>query len=126
MIFTAKSPTPREIFCKPPNNFLVNDTNLWIESAHDEKFSRVENEEGINFCEINVDAIEEYLNSSSNVTLDVTSLKCTNFDHKPTFYSIIHQYELFCSREALVALTQSFHLLGVLIGGVIAFFMLKK
>lgn len=123
LIFTAKSPTPGEIFCKPPTTgVLINDTDLWIVSAHKEVYSAVEDEETYNFCNIYQNAVSRYLNDSDE---SGNSVECSAFEHRPIFYSIIHQYDLFCTREALVALTQSFHLLGVLIGGIIAFYMLK-
>lgn len=122
LIFTAKSPTPGEIFCKPL--YGVNTTSSWIESAHRKIFNRVENEESYNFCLVNENSYEENFNYSGN--FNHTFVECTDFEHRPTFYSIIHQYALFCSREAHVALSQSFHLLGVLIGGIIAFYMLKR
>jgi hypothetical protein len=102
----------------------VNDTKLWIHSAHKEKFNRVENEKSFDFCYTYENAAEKYLNKSVQLgQSDV--IECHSFEHRPGYFSLIHQYELFCSKEALVALTQSFHLLGVLIGGIIAAYMLK-
>lgn len=124
LIFTAKSPRPGEIFCKPSYGVYIDNTTSWIESAHRKIFNRVENEESYNFCLVNENSFEKDFNYSGNV--NHTFVKCLDFEHRPTFYSIIHQYALFCSREAHVALSQSFHLLGVLIGGIIAFYMLKR
>lgn len=87
-----------------------------------ERFNRVENEQSYDFCRVYADASKSYRNLSVK-TNDL--LPCSVFEQQPIYFSIIHQYELFCSREALVSLTQSFHLLGVLIGGIIAFYMLK-
>lgn len=124
LIFTAKSPTPGEIFCKPSIAVDNENTTSWIESAHRKIFNRVENEESYNFCHVYTNLTEQNFHNTSNV--NGTFVECTDFERIPTFYSIIHQYDLFCSREALVALSQSFHLLGVLIGGIIAFYMLKR
>lgn len=127
LIFTAKSPTPGEIFCKPPGEVRVNDTDKWIKAAHKKIFNRVENEEAFDFCNIKEKAAEKYL--AAEIATDDSNenlVSCSSFEHHPTYFSLIHQYDLFCSREALIALTQSFHLLGVLIGGVIAFNMLKS
>lgn len=87
-------------------------------------FNRVENEKSYDFCQIYDDAEDKYQNQSSDARHG-DLIECSSFEHRPVFISLIHQYELFCSREALVSLTQSFHLLGVLIGGIIAFYMLK-
>lgn len=125
MIFTAKTPPTQEIFCKPPINIPSNSTSLWIKAAHMEKYNRVENEKSYDFCTVYNDSLERYLTHSYDAPDYL--LPCTEFSHilHRTYISIINQYELFCSREALLALTQSFHLLGVLIGGIIANYMLK-
>lgn len=124
LIFTARSPTPGEIFCRPSDGMDIENTTSWIESAHKKKFNRVENEESYDFCLVNGNVVEENYNYSGieNYTL----VECEDFEHRPIFYSIIHQYGLICSREAHIALSQSFHLLGVLIGGIISFYMLKR
>lgn len=123
LIFTAKSPLPGEIFCRPGVN--IENTTTWIQSAHRKIFNKVENEESYNFCHVYENTTTgESFNYSGNV--NQTFVECSDFVHRPTFYSIIHQYGLICSREAHVALSQSFHLLGVLIGGIIAFYLLKR
>lgn len=124
LIFTAQSPTTGEIFCAPPPDLFVNDTLRWISVAHEERFSRVENEESYNYCSVYEDAAQKYLDPEEEHNL-TDLVPCRRFEHRPTFYSLIHQYELFCSRRALVALTQTFHLLGVLVGGIITHFLLK-
>ncbi|KAG5671767.1 hypothetical protein PVAND_001945 [Polypedilum vanderplanki] len=125
LIFTAKSPPAGEIFCAPPSN-ISNDFSVsqWIKAAHKEKFNRVENEKSYDFCTIYNDSVSRYLDHSYSEPNYL--MKCTEFEERPSYISIITQYQLFCSREALVALTQSFHLLGVLIGGIIANYMLKS
>lgn len=115
---------PGEIYCKPPLKIEVNNTNLWVALAHDKVYSRIENEQFYDYCNVHDSAEDRYLNSS--IESNITSLHaCSEFEHKPIYYSLIHQYELQCSRGALISLTQSFHLLGVLIGGIVAFYLLK-
>lgn len=114
------------MFCRPPDTVQLNETDSWIKSAHKEKFNRVENEMSYDFCRVYKNAVDNYLNNSMDEN-DLNELDaCSNYEHRPVYFSLIHQYELFCEREALVSLTQSFHLLGVLIGGIVAFYMLKK
>lgn len=113
---------PGEIFCKP--QMEINDTRKWIQSAHKERFNRVENEKSYDFCRFYGNAAETYLNETISKTGSL--FPCASFEHRSIYHSLIHQYELFCKREALVPLTQSFHLLGVLIGGIIAHYMLKR
>lgn len=101
----------------------INSTDSWIKLVHPEKFNRVENEDSYDFCLINQ---KYFSDSATNITHNKGDFaSCSRFEHHPIYFSLIHQYELFCSREPLVALTQSFHLLGVLIGGIIAHYLLK-
>lgn len=100
-----------------------NNTNLWITLAHETTFNRIENEVSYDFCAVHENAANKYFNNSFE---DGDVIPCKSFEYRPIYYSLILQYELFCSREALVALTQSFHLLGVLLGGLIATEMLKR
>lgn len=121
LIFTAKSPLPGEIFCN--SGTIIDNANWWIKSAHKPRFNRIENEESYNFCSIYEDASEKYENFTAFSSAEL--IPCRQFEVHPRYESIITQYQLFCQREALVSLTQSFHLLGVLIGGIIAYYMLK-
>ncbi|XP_070493858.1 organic cation transporter-like protein [Chironomus tepperi] len=125
LIYTAKTPPAGEIFCKPPIDIPSNATSLWIKAAHKERYNRIEDEASYDFCNKYNNSLERYLTSSYDAPDYL--LPCTEFSHilDRTYISIINQYELFCSRDALLALTQSFHLLGVLIGGIIANYMLK-
>lgn len=123
LIFTAKSPTSEEIYCKPSHNVDVENVTLWIRSVHRKIFNRIENEESFNYCLVSENVTRQSLNFDNS---NHTFVECSEFEHLPTFYSIIHQYGLICSREALVALSQSFHLFGVLLGGIVAFYMLKR
>ncbi|KAG4079449.1 hypothetical protein HA402_005146 [Bradysia odoriphaga] len=122
LIFTARTPTSEEIYCKP--SYEVKNITAWIEAAHRKRFNKIENEESINFCLVKKNVTDEIDLNSENVTH--TFVECAGFEHRPTFHSIIHEYGLICSREALVALSQSVHLFGVLLGGLIAFYMLKS
>lgn len=127
LIFTAKSPTPGDVYCSPPDEINVDDTKLWINSAHKPTYSRVEDEQSYNFCFIYENAAEKYLNQSKLIdSVESNSVPCDDFRHQPIYESIITQYDLFCEREALVSLTQTFHLLGVLVGGIIGYYLLKR
>lgn len=55
-----------------------------------------------------------------------SSLPCEHVEHRTDYKSLISQFDLICSRRVLVALTQSFHALGALIGGLMAYSALKK
>lgn len=118
---------PGEIYCAPPDELDVDDAKLWIQAAHRETYNRVEDEESYDLCSIYENAADKYLNQSKSIdSAGNNLLPCESFRHQPIYESIITRYDLFCEREALVSLTQSFHLLGVLIGGIIAYYLLKK
>ncbi|KAH8250183.1 hypothetical protein KR026_007095, partial [Drosophila bipectinata] len=53
------------------------------------------------------------------------SLPCEHVEHTSDYKSLITQFDLICSRRVLVAMTQSFHALGALIGGLMAYSALK-
>lgn len=127
LIFTAKSPPPGEIFCEPPDEIDLSDTGSWIKVAHKKTFNEAENEETYDFCHVDKNASYKFQHANTSFARKHRDfVSCEKFEHQPTFYSLIHQYETFCDKEALVPLTQSFHLLGVLVGGIIAYYMLKK
>lgn len=127
MIFTAKSPPPGEIFCAPPDEIDLNNTSSWIKVAHKKVFNEAENEEAYDFCQVDKNASATFQNMNKSFAGKHRDFEsCEKFEHQPGFYSLIHQYETFCEKEFLVPLSQSFHLLGVLVGGIIAYYMLKK
>lgn len=45
---------------------------------------------------------------------------CNEFEHHSAFDSLVTQFDLVCSRTILIAVTQFFHLCGVLTGGIFA------
>ncbi|KAH8256461.1 hypothetical protein KR032_008922 [Drosophila birchii] len=55
-----------------------------------------------------------------------SSLPCEHVEHMTDYKSLIVQFDLICSRRVLVAVTQSFHALGALIGGLMAYSALKR
>jgi hypothetical protein len=125
LIFTAKSSPPVEMFCRPPADISIaeNSTNLWLKAAHKEIFNRVENEVAYDICNVYKNATERFLQNVFEPSTE--TIPCSDFVHEPTYVSIVHRYDLICSRQWLVPLTQSFHLLGVLIGGLVANQLLK-
>ncbi|XP_037951229.1 solute carrier family 22 member 13-like [Teleopsis dalmanni] len=63
--------------------------------------------------------------NSSVETRKVNVIPCEHFQHNSDYISLVTQFDLVCSRQVLVSLTQSFHSFGALIGGLIAFNVLK-
>ena len=64
-----------------------------------------------------VDVCNVYRNKSGNVQIIEP---CNAFEHHSVFYSLVTQFDLVCSRTILIAVTQFFHLCGVLTGGIFA------
>lgn len=141
LIFTAPTPKKGEIFCAPPVNNITNSTE-WIHMAHPTKGIRPDHEVLIDFCNVKKDAlnlVEKYLKENSELTdkledfniFNVSTtgsnklVPCSQFVEDPKYHSIITQYDLYCSRDILVSVTQFCHLFGVLSGGIIAYYMLK-
>lgn len=142
IIFTAPSPKHGEIFCKPPvpMDNLTHESE-WIRVAHPLKEVRADQEVLIDFCNIYSDAVEhveKYLKANNlNDSVDDFNLfnvsktgqnklvPCESFVEQPKYNSIITQFDLYCSREILVAFTQFCHLFGVLCGGIVTNYMLK-
>lgn len=148
LIFTAPTPKHGEIFCSPPKNMTPVVTNVdaveedWIKIAHPLKEVRADQEILIDFCNIYADArqhVQKYLdaNKQLNNTVDdfelfnITNrgnkklIPCDSFVEQPKYTSIITQYDLYCSREILVSVTQFCHLFGVLCGGIVTNYLLK-
>lgn len=135
VIFTAPTPEHGEIFCKPTDQ-----PKKWVKIAYRAKADALDQEVSIDFCNIFEDArrhAEKYLNDTHSINKigdidlfetpekDSIFVPCSTFEHRKIYNSIITQFDLYCSRDMLVAVTQFFHLFGVLCGGIIATNLLK-
>lgn len=136
LIFTAPMPQEGEIFCKPRMENMSHYINDWIKVAHPVKEKRTDKEFLIDFCNVYEDAMKnpkEIINELNitlseryeNITRPRKLIPCEFFEHRPAYTSIVTQFDLYCSREVLVAVTQFFHLFGVLCGGIITTNMMK-
>ncbi|XP_030562508.1 solute carrier family 22 member 3 [Drosophila novamexicana] len=138
IIFTAPAPRHGEFFCKPPAEIGTQNQTQWIKVSHPQKEEKEDQEFSIDFCNVYEDAQEHAhhyykyedsaqeprvwekpLNRNSNV------IPCTEFQHESDYHSVVTQYDLVCSRDILVSVTQFFHLFGVLTGGILANHLLK-
>jgi hypothetical protein len=135
VIFTAPTPEHGEVFCKPPDP-----AKQWVKIAYSSKHDALDQEVTIDFCNLFEHARQEaqkYLNDTHSINKiddidlfetpekDSILVPCKTFEHKKIYNSIITQYDLYCSRDILVAVTQFFHLFGVLCGGIIGTNLLK-
>ncbi|XP_060645981.1 solute carrier family 22 member 3 isoform X2 [Drosophila nasuta] len=138
IIFTAPAPRHGEFFCKPPPELGAQNQTQWIKVSHPQKEEKEDQEFTIDFCNVYQDAQdhahhyynyedsaqeprvwEKPLHRNSNV------IPCTEFQHESDYHSVVTQYDLVCSRDILVSVTQFFHLFGVLTGGILANHLLK-
>ncbi|XP_037729777.1 solute carrier family 22 member 3 isoform X2 [Drosophila subpulchrella] len=138
IIFTAPAPRHGEFFCKPPNTIGAQNQTQWIKVSHPQKEERDDQEFSIDFCNVYQDAQEHahhyynYENSEQEprvwekpMNRNSNVIPCTEFQHEADYHSVVTQYDLVCSRDILVSVTQFFHLFGVLTGGILANQLLK-
>lgn len=138
IIFTAPAPRHGEFFCKPPNTIGAQNQTQWIKVSHPQKEESDDQEFAIDFCNVYQDAQEHahhyynYENSEQEPRVwekplhrNSNVIPCTEFQHESDYHSVVTQYDLVCSRDILVSVTQFFHLFGVLTGGILANQLLK-
>ncbi|XP_055297446.1 organic cation transporter protein-like [Sitodiplosis mosellana] len=129
VLFSASSPNPGDFWCTPPANLTAEFEKDWIARAHAIKMDH-HNHPKINYCEVYTEYWENPLKyfGPNHTTIDTKHLptrKCTNYTFNPKFHSLVADFGLICGRELLVPLSQCFHIFGLLVGGIIAYFMLK-
>lgn len=105
IIFTAPTPRNGEFFCRAPTDIAASfpganeSESLW--SVH--RASQKQSLE-VDFCLEHND----------------TKAPCQQFEHSSPFNSLVTEFDLVCSKTILIAVTQFFHLFGVLTGGILA------
>lgn len=133
VIFTAPAPWNDEFLCKPPSvaNISVNKSQIqkWNEIVHPEVYDY--HKRYVDQCQIYENARERWFNYSNHDSRDIQSrtdntVPCNTFEFHPEYVTVATTFELVCSRKWLVSLTQSFHLLGIFLGVLIANELLKK
>jgi len=128
ILFTAPGPKNGEFYCEPPKELANKDHSEWITFSHPEVDYEVGREFNVDFCSIFKDAhhhVKDVLNEPNGLVWNKINrsqvvVPCESFQHNSIYDSIITQFDLVCTREILVAVTQFFHLFGVLLGGCIA------
>ncbi|KAH8307759.1 hypothetical protein KR044_012675, partial [Drosophila immigrans] len=138
IIFTAPAPRHGEFFCKPPTELGAQNQTQWIKVSHPQKEEKEDQEFTIDFCNVYQDAQEHahhyynYEDSAQEPRVwekpmhrNSNVIPCTEFQHESDYHSVVTQYDLVCSRDILVSVTQFFHLFGVLTGGILANHLLK-
>ncbi|XP_073819662.1 solute carrier family 22 member 19-like [Musca autumnalis] len=141
VIYTAPVPQKTEYYCKPSSSTDhvagENVTHLhlqgWIHKSYpiaDEQ--KTDREFQIDQCYIRKPSSRELSNYTNpfdkplqNQNSD-TIVPCDHFEHITEYKSLVTEFDLVCSRQLLVSVTQSFHALGALIGGFMALNLLKS
>lgn len=131
VIFTAPAPQHGEFYCAPKQNLTISPHNKtdWIKIAHPIVEDPHDKEFGFDYCNVYDDAHEHAANVFHNESFiepwkiphrGDNVVSCDSFHYHPEYHSVVTQFDLVCSRDVLVAVTQFFHLFGVLWGGIIA------
>ncbi|KAH8369124.1 hypothetical protein KR009_002014 [Drosophila setifemur] len=137
IIYTAPYPWKGELVCHPADwnasvshaeTHLSRDHPLWQETRSTDRLFNVD------VCNAYSQSLargfvkshgKEWNATETKEEQKKSSLPCENVEHRTDYRSLITQFDLICSRRVLVALTQSFHALGALIGGLMAYSALK-
>lgn len=136
IIYTAPFAKHGEYYCRPPENFSITNTSDWIQSTHP-VIQNYENSDNFlfDYCNIYIqnetesvrvrNGTKKDLTFTSLITengyeRDVKIIPCNDFEHKSIYDSLVTQFNLVCSRTIWIAVTQFYHLFGVLTGGIFA------
>lgn len=117
IIYTAPYPQRGELVCHSASwNGSESSSNMLQSRNTDRLFSvQVCNAYAQSLSQRFVQRYGQSWNSSQ------VPLPCDKVEHNTEYKSLITQFDLICSRRVLVALTQSFHALGALFGGLLAY-----
>lgn len=111
------------------NSLIFRISNPWVDANLNEKGH-------YDVCHVYKNVFEnatnfmEYNNGEWRVKDDLTDLgnetvTCDSFVFKSRYHSLVARFSLVCSRTLMLALSQSFHILGLLIGGIIAYYLVR-
>lgn len=107
IIYTAPTPRYGEFFCRPSSTDAGAEMNRsWTGMNAVDAYGVGEPGLDIDYCR----------RSDHNGT----GVPCEDFEHVAGFNSLVTQFDLVCSKTILIAVTQFFHLFGVLTGGLLA------
>lgn len=129
IIFSAPEPNQSEFWCRPPDGYTKINVNNWKKVAH----PLLPNKQ-IDNCHVYEDVLDDpgyYLNNETGAILHMPNqsdiiVLCHNFQFQLDFSSLVQKFELVCSRYLLLAVTQCFHIFGLLLGGIFAYILLKR
>lgn len=126
IIFTAPFAQPGEYFCRQRS--VSSDQDVWISvAASTQGRTNPSGSNVVDYCHVHVKQHNETssLHFAFRERNDDSVMACTDFEHRSMFDSLVTQFDLVCSRTILIAVTQFFHLFGVLTGGIFATILLN-
>lgn len=119
IIFTAPFAKYGEFNCQQPNTgYPPANHTKWINIAH----PRIDGGD-FDYCFVYKNRTEALIEwqHQHRVNQSISDVEeCNAFEHQSVFSSLVTQFDLVCSRTILIAVTQFFHLCGVLTGGILA------
>lgn len=136
IIFTAPSPGPGDVWCRPPDDVNISSSNDWIRMSNPWVPGDLNEKGHYDVCNVYKNVFEnatnylEYRNDEWRVKADLPdrgneTIACENFEYKTRYHSLVARFSLVCSRTLLVALSQSCHIFGLLIGGIVAYYLIR-
>lgn len=144
VIYTAPIPQKSDYYCKPSEqienfNSTISSESVteqaWIHRSYPamEDTQKTDREFQIDQCYVHKTTAEGVPSNYSNPFDKPLShqnsdliIPCDNFEHISEYKSLVTEFDLVCSRQLLVSVTQSFHAFGALIGGILAMHILKR
>lgn len=142
VIYTAPTPQKGDYYCKPPDptdvdNITSDITGNYMSFHLQKDIQSTDRQFQVDACHTYKTTLETSFahrnqgNYSSpfakpEAKVKVHLVPCDHFEHNSEYESLVTQFDLVCSRELLVSMTQSFHALGALIGGLVVKQSLKR
>lgn len=140
IIFTAPLAQPGEFYCEPSKNVTSSNDSDWIHITHPIVSETADNKGFVyDYCNVYgnmyADTIVDENTTQQNQSFITSQLfekqheefdkskntiPCNAFKHKSIYDSLVTQFDLVCSRTIWIAVTQFYHLFGVLTGGILA------
>ncbi|KAM8706075.1 hypothetical protein ACLKA7_010374 [Drosophila subpalustris] len=122
IIYTAPYPQRGELVCHPASwngSHQVEGRSSMLHSRNTDRLFSVQ------VCNAYAQSLSQtfvrhYGQTWNATTSTQETLPCKKVEHNTAYKSLITQFDLICSRRVLVAVTQSFHALGALLGGLLA------
>lgn len=141
VLFTAPTPEMGEFWCRPPAHLSNHSHADRLQALHPIAEAKTATP-ALDYCNVyreiydvnpmrNVrvsrgmdtsDWSQLVVNNSSTLMNSSSIVPCTEFEFNVKFHSVVAEFGLVCGRKFLNSLAHCFHILGLLIGGVLAFY----